>query len=233
MIVTGAARGMGEATARRAAAEGARVVLVDLDPSVADVAAEVGGTAVVGSVTDRSCADRAVEAAEGVTGLVNVAGIFRRGDVVSATDDDWDQVLAVNLTAPRMWARATIPAMIERGGAIVNVSSLAGTRARPDCVAYTTSKSGLLGLTRSIAVDYGPRGIRANSVSPGTIDTPMLRATEAAGGATRAEHIARSYLSRLGTPEEIAGCCCFLLSPDAAFVNGADFMVDGGRTSGT
>jgi NAD(P)-dependent dehydrogenase (short-subunit alcohol dehydrogenase family) len=234
VIVTGAARGMGHATALRAAAEGASVVLVDVDPAVAEIAAGTGGTAVVGSVTDPACADRAVEAAGGVTGLINVAGIHRRGDVVTATDDEWDQVLAVNLTAPRIWARAVIPAMLERGGgAIVNVASLAGTRARPDCAAYTASKSGLLGLTRSIAVDFGPRGIRANSLSPGSIDTPMLRAHEAAGGASRADQIAHTYLARLGTPEEIAGCCCFLLSPDAAFVNGSDFMVDGGRTAGT
>ncbi|MBB4779148.1 SDR family NAD(P)-dependent oxidoreductase [Streptomyces rapamycinicus] len=234
VIVTGAARGMGIATARRAAAEGASVVLVDIDPSVADVASEVGGKSVVGSVTDRDCARRAVAAAGGVTGLIHVAGIHRRGDVVEATDEDWAQVLGVNLTAPRIWAREVIPAMLEQGGgAIVNVASLAATRARPDSAAYTASKSGLLGLTRSIAVDFGPRGIRANTVSPGSIDTPMLREHEAAGGASRTDQIARTYLARLGSPEEIAGCCCFLLSSDAAFVNGADFMVDGGRTSGT
>ncbi|KAA9166463.1 SDR family oxidoreductase [Amycolatopsis acidicola] len=234
VIITGAARGMGEATARRAVAEGAAVVLVDLDPAVTGLAAELGGESVVGSVADPDCAERAVAAAAGVTGLVNVAGVFRLGDVVTASDTDWDELLAINLTAPRIWARAVIPAMIARGGgAIVNFASLAGTRARPNCVAYTTAKTGLLGLTRSIAIDYGPQGIRANSISPGTIDSPMLRGSEAAGGTTRAEHIALNYLPRLGTPGEVAGCCCFLLSPDAGFVNGADFMIDGGRTAGT
>jgi NAD(P)-dependent dehydrogenase (short-subunit alcohol dehydrogenase family) len=119
------------------------------------------------------------------------------------------------------------------GGAIVNIASIAGHRARPSAVAYVTSKTGLLGLTRAIAVDFGRAGIRCNSVSPGSIDTPMLRAYAERDPAGMQAQIDRNYAGRVGRPDEIAAACAYLLSDQAAFVNGVDLLVDGGRAAGT
>jgi NAD(P)-dependent dehydrogenase (short-subunit alcohol dehydrogenase family) len=236
IVVTGAAQGIGEAVAQRCAAEGARLLLVDLDPAVQVVAKSVGADAVVGDVSDAEFVKKSVAdfaAGLGVLhGLVNVAGVHRRGDLLEMTDEDWDLLLRVNLTAPMLWSRSVLPFMISAGaGSIVNVASLTGSRARPVAAAYTASKAGLIGLTKSIAMDFGKYAIRANCVSPGSIATPMLKAHVASGGAGFQEQIDRTPLARLGEPSEIAGTCAFLLSADGAFVSGMDILVDGGRTA--
>jgi NAD(P)-dependent dehydrogenase (short-subunit alcohol dehydrogenase family) len=228
VIITGAAKGMGRATAERCVQEGARVVLVDLDPAVTAVAAD----ALVGDVADPELAARAVEQAGTVHGLVNVAGLHHQATAADVTDADWARILAVNLTAPLVWTRAAIPAMRD-GGAIVNIASIAGHHARPSAVAYVTSKTGLIGLTRSIAVDFGRAGIRCNSISPGSIDTPMLRAYAERDPAGMQAQIERNYAGRVGRPDEIAAACVYLLSDQAGFVNGVDLLVDGGRAAGT
>ncbi len=238
VLITGAARGMGEAVATRCRERGAHLVLVDRDPQVKELAALLDATAVIGDVTDSTLAHTTVEEAVRshglVTGLVNVAGIHAHGGVADVTDEDWDRVLAVNLTGPMVWMRAAVPAIVAAGGgSVVNFGSIAGSHGRPDCAAYVASKSGLLGLTRSVARDYGHAHVRVNTLSPGTIDTPMFREHEAKGGSNRNDHLPRIPLGRLGTTDDVANVTAFLLSDESAYVSGLDVVVDGGRVSWT
>ena len=143
--------------------------------------------------------------------------------MTSTTDDDWERLISVNLTAPRLWARAVVPHLLEGGGgSIVIVTSINGSYARPNSLGYTASKTGALGLVRSLAVDYGREGVRTNSISPGSVETPMLLAAMERAPHIRTEQLERTYSPRIGLPEDIAAGCAFLLSDDAAFVNGAD-----------
>lgn len=238
VLVTGAARGMGEAVATTCRDQGADVVIMDRDPAVEEVASRIDAIPFVGDVTDSELATRAVTTAVEkygkLTGLVNVAGIHAHGTAKDVTDEEWARVLGVNLTGPLVWMRAALPAMIAAGGgSIVNFTSIAATRARPNCAAYVASKAGLLGLGRSVTVDFGQDNIRVNTISPGTIDTPMFREHEARGGQGREEQLPHIYLGRLGTTEEIAATTAFLLSPGAAYISGVDVLVDGGRGAGT
>ena len=252
-LVTGAASGIGRATALRLAAEGARVAAVDRDAagaerSVAEIAG-AGGTAcafacdVASSTAVAETARAAALALGPVDVLANVAGIGDRGGapIESIEDAVFHGVLAVNLAGPFYFCRALIPGMAERGrGAVVNVSSLAGrTKSALGGLAYTASKSGLLGLTRHLAFDYGPRGVRVNAICPGGVDTPMIRAAAAAGAAQggeiaklRAAHAAALQalmpIKRLSSPEEQAAAIAFLASDDASYINGVSLDVNGG-----
>jgi len=238
VIVTGAARGMGAEVARACRREGAEVLVVDRDPAVTQVGQEIGARTHIGEVTDPALAARVVDDAVArhgrLTGLANVAGIHRAGSAAEVTDEDWASVLAVNLTGPMVLTRAALPAMTAAGhGSVVSFASIAASRGRPDSVAYNTSKAGLLGFTRSVAMDFGPHGIRANTLSPGTIDTPMFREHEARGGEGRDVHLPHILLRRLGTTADIAAATVFLLSSASAYVTGHDLLVDGGRNAGT
>lgn len=237
VLVTGAARGMGAAVAKRCVAEGAELALVDRDPAVRGLAEQLGCSAYVGNVTDSALATSVVnetlERHGRLTGLVNVAGIHTRGTALEVTDEEWQLVMSVNLTGPMTWVRAALPALTALGGSVVNFASIAGSHARPDCAAYTASKAGLIGFTRSVALDFGARGVRANTLSPGSIDTPMFREHEARGGAGREAHVPRIPLGRLGSTDEIAATVAFLLSPGAAYISGLDVIVDGGRVATT
>ena len=175
--------------------------------------------------------------------LANVAGIGDTAgqETIAALDDGrWHAVLAVNLSGPFFLCRAVIPSMVERGhGAIVNVSSLAGrSKSALGGLAYSTSKAGLLGLTRHLAFDYGPRGIRVNAICPGAVDTPMLRAGGVAAARSAAEEAARrerlaAYqyfmpINRITTPAEQAAAIAFLASDEASYINGVALDVNGG-----
>jgi NAD(P)-dependent dehydrogenase (short-subunit alcohol dehydrogenase family) len=249
-LVTGAASGIGAATARRFASEGARVALVDLDRDAAERnAKEIGGAARgfacdVASSAAVAAVVRDVEAALGaVDVLANVAGVGDPGGMPIERLEDalWQKVLAVNLAGPFFFCRAVLPGMAERRrGAVVNVSSLAGrTKSALGGLAYTASKSGLLGLTRHLAFDFGPKGVRVNAICPGAVDTPMIRGAAKAGAAQgeaiaaqRARHSAAMQalmpIPRISTPDEQAAAIAFLASDDASYINGVALDVNGG-----
>lgn len=241
-VVTGGGSGIGAAITRRFAAEGARLVVTGRRRDVLeDIAAEVGGIAVPGDAADpvhaRDVIDAAVAEFGGVDVVVANAGIDRPGSAVEVTDADWHRTIDVNLTGPLMLTRAAVPVMIDRrGGSIVLVSSVNGLANAPRAVAYDTSKAGLISLARSIAVDFGPHGIRANAVCPGWVVTPMgdqdMDAMAAARGISRddAYQLASAAvpLRRPASAEEIASCCLFLASDDSSIVTGTALVADGG-----
>jgi NAD(P)-dependent dehydrogenase (short-subunit alcohol dehydrogenase family) len=237
IVITGAAGGIGRAVAERCAADGAALVLVDAAQAVEGLANEIGAQALLGDVTDSGLAERALALADdqpgGLRGLANVAAVFHQATAEEMTDDEWERVLRVNLTAPMRWCRAAIPRLRGRGGAIVNVTSIVATHARPRSVAYIAAKAGLAGLTRSIAIDFGREGIRCNSLAPGSIETPMLAGWKENNPGGYQEQIDANFAGRLGRPEEIAAACSFLLSDESAFTNGIELVIDGGRLAGT
>jgi NAD(P)-dependent dehydrogenase (short-subunit alcohol dehydrogenase family) len=241
-LISGGGTGIGAATARLFAREGASVVVTGRRPEpIEAVAAEVKGLAVAGDTTNPSHATEAVAAAVATFGgldvLVANAGIGFGGSVGDVTDDHWQRTLDVNLTGPMVLTRAAVPAMLERGGgSVVLVASVNGLVGTTDSAAYGTSKAGLLGLARSIAVDYGPRGIRANALCPGWVVTPMadeeMDELGAAMGIGRQEAYDLATtdvpLRRAATAEEIASCCLFLASEESSIVTGAVLVADGG-----
>ncbi len=241
-VVTGGGSGIGAAIARRFAAQGAQVVVTGRrrEP-LEDIATEIGGLAVPGDAADPAHAVEAVESTVAAFGGIDVvvanAGIDRPGSVVEVTDADWHRTIDVNLTGPLMLLRSAIPVMLDRGrGSVVLVSSVNGLANAPRAVAYDASKAGLISLARSIAVDFGPRGIRANAVCPGWVVTPMadddMDAMAAARGISRddAYRLASASvpLRRPASPEEIAACCLFLASDQSSFVTGTALIADGG-----
>jgi NAD(P)-dependent dehydrogenase (short-subunit alcohol dehydrogenase family) len=241
-VVTGGGSGIGAAITRRFAAEGARLVVTGRRRDVLDeIAAEVGGIAVPGDAADPAHAIEVIAAAVAEFGGIDVvvanAGIDRPGSATEVTDSDWHRTIDVNLTGPLMLARAAIPVMIGRGGgSIVLVSSVNGLANAPRAVAYDASKAGLISLARSIAVDFGPSGVRANAVCPGWVMTPMgdqdMDALAAARGISRDDAYrlvsAAVPLRRPASAEEIASCCLFLASDESSIVTGTALIADGG-----
>jgi NAD(P)-dependent dehydrogenase (short-subunit alcohol dehydrogenase family) len=226
-IVTGAASGIGRATVERLAEEGATVVAVDIaKDGVADTVGDVSDPSFVESLI----ADT-VERHGRLDVLANVAGILRTGKMHEHSLDTWDQVLAVNLTGTFLCCRAAMPALLDSGGNIVNVSSTAALAGQPWAAAYSASKGGVLALTRTIAVEYGRQGVRCNAVCPGSIDTPITKDFAFPEGVDK-DLIRRSMaLDRPRGPETVAAAIAFLASDDAVHVNGEHLRVDGGTLS--
>ncbi|MFD5088166.1 SDR family NAD(P)-dependent oxidoreductase [Kitasatospora sp. NPDC058406] len=237
VLVTGAARGIGAAIAEAAAHAGARVGLLDIDADRLRHTAHRIGPAAAWAVCDITHEDQIADAVAALreelgpaTGLVNNAGRNAYADPLTMTTDQWDEVFGVDLKSAWLMARAVLPDMLTAGhGSIVNIASMHATLTCPGMFPYAAAKSGLVGLTRSLALETGPHGVRVNAVSPGYIETDLLteyfdREPPQVRQAATDKHI----LGRLGSPHDVATVVTFLLSDAAAFVTAADWAVDGG-----
>jgi len=243
-FITGAASGIGRSTALRLAADGYSVVALDVDPAGLEATRE-RVTAAGGTISVHEIDLRDVASIEQVIGrlladgppavLANVAGIGVAAALADTTPDQWDAVLAVDLTAVFHLCRLVLPAMLDAGGgSIVNVASVAGLVGIGGRAAYCAAKAGVIGLTRATAADYAARGIRANAICPGTVHSEWIGKILADAPdpeATRRAMEARQLDGRMGSPEEVAAGIAFLCSPDARFVNGSAFVMDGGMTA--
>ncbi len=243
IIVTGAASGIGLAVAERFVAEGAAVALLDVDAAGIEAAARCladgGGTtvAITADVGDPKQVDDATARADaglgGIDGIVNAAGITLDVPFADTGADDWTRILAVNLVGAAMVCRAALPAMRRAGsGTIVNIASGAGLRPLEGRSAYGASKAGLVMLSRCLALELAADNIRANTICPGAIDTPMLRGPyegKPDAAAIRAGIEDRYALGRVGTTAEIAATALYLTGDQSSFVTGSALAVDGGR----
>ena len=229
-LVTGGSSGIGAAIADRLRSDGYNVATVDLNPADTD-------HSYVADVTDRAQIDAAlaeIRAALGpVTILVNAAGkeVFRR--FANITFDEWRKIIDINLHGVFHTTQAVLPDMVEAGwGRIVNISSSSTHSGAPFMSAYVAAKSGVNGLTKSLALEYGPAGITVNAVPPGFVDTPMLRASAEQGNLGSIEEaIKRTPVGRMGKPEDIAAACAFFISEEAGYITGQILGVNGGRNT--
>jgi NAD(P)-dependent dehydrogenase (short-subunit alcohol dehydrogenase family) len=239
VLVTGAARGIGAAIAEAVGEAGGAVALLDIDPEGANTARRLaeGGTAHFFQCDVRSLdeVERAVAGAQdalgGLDGLVNNAGVNAYFDAVAMTEDDWDSVFAVDLKAAWMLAKAALPGLIERRGVIVNISSIQARLTLRGFFPYAAAKAGLEGLTRSLALEYAPAGVRVNAVAPGYTETGLVREwldLQDDPAATLQNVLANIPLGRMATPREIGDVVAFLLSDQASAITGATLAVDCG-----
>lgn len=229
-MVTGGGSGIGLAVAQRLRADGRAVATIDLKPSDDDLC-------YTADVTDRSQIDAALSAIRErlgpVTILVNAAGLDGFKRFTNITFEDWQRVIDVNLHGVFHMIQAVLPDMLDAGwGRIVNISSSSTHSGVPYMSHYVAAKSAVNGLTKSLALEYGPSGITVNAVPPGFIDTPMLRNAENQGFLGDVEqNIARTPVRRIGKPEDIAAACAFLSSEEAGYITGQILGVNGGRNT--
>jgi NAD(P)-dependent dehydrogenase (short-subunit alcohol dehydrogenase family) len=241
MVVTGAASGIGLATARRLLDDGATVVGCDLAAGGKPLDGPGGYTFVAADVTDEAAVAEVFAAAPGrIGGVVHSAGVASGGPVHLLPLAEWDRVIAINLTGTFLVAKAALTRMLAQErvdgerGSIVTLASVEGIEGTAGGSCYNASKGGVVLLTKNIAIDYGPVGIRCNAICPGFIDTPLLATVlnEPFMADARAKTVNEHALRRLGRAEEIASTAAFLVSRDASFVSGQAIAVDGGYTAG-
>jgi NAD(P)-dependent dehydrogenase (short-subunit alcohol dehydrogenase family) len=237
-IITGAASGIGAATARLFAGEGAHVTLVDRDAAgVTALAAELGERArpFVAEVTDEAHARACVEQCGSVDILVTAAGISLGKPALDTGVTDWNTVMAVNVTGTFLWIRECLRPMMAKGGSIVTIASQLARAGGRGNAAYVTSKGAVVALTKSVALDYVDKGIRCNAVLPGATETPLLRRSfgrQPDPEAARARSLARHPMGRFGDVRDIAAAALYLASDESAFVTGIELPVDGGWLAG-
>lgn len=246
-LITGAGSGIGRAAAQRFAVEGCAVAVVDMAASAAEETADKivadGGRAIAcaANVTVdtevRVAVRRTVETFGSLDVLYNNAGVNSSGSVTDATEEDWDRCFAVNVKGTFLCSRAAVAHLAASGsGAIVNQASVAALVGVPNFAAYCAAKGAVVALTRSMAIDLAPRGIRVNAICPGTVFTPLMEPMLRARGdgdmeVGLARTVAKYPIGRLGTPEEIASAALFLASAGASFLTGSILAADGGMTA--
>ncbi len=242
VVITGGAAGIGRDSCLAFASEGAAVAVVDVRPDRAEQTAglvrEAGGTAETFpcDVRDGAQVEQAVAAVAARFGRIDVlfnnAGTTRPGDVVSVSIEDWDMVLDVNLRGTFLVSRAVIPHILAQGGgAVINMGSVDGLAGDSKMAAYNAAKAAVVNLTRSMAIDFGPRGIRVNCICPGVVGTPAVLKMFSEEARARMEAV--TPLGRVGRPGDIASLAVFLASDDAAYINGTTVVADGGLMART
>jgi 2-keto-3-deoxy-L-fuconate dehydrogenase len=237
VFCTAAAQGIGRATALAFAAEGANVIATDLNGAkVSELAAPNIRTMAL-DVLDAAAVAAAARQIGAIDVLFNCAGVVHQGTILEATEQDWDLSFDLNARSQFRTIRAFLPGMLANGGgSIINVASVASSvRGFPRRFIYCASKAAVIGLTKSVAVDYVKQGVRCNAICPGTVQTPSLEeriaANAAAAGslqAARAAFVARQPMARIGTPEEVAALAIYLASDESQFVTGQALLIDGG-----
>jgi NAD(P)-dependent dehydrogenase (short-subunit alcohol dehydrogenase family) len=241
-IITGAAAGIGAASAALFASEGAQVVAIDIDRELLDQTSaqirEAGGEclAVVADVSQRNDVENAIRSTMQNFGRVDIlfnnAGIVPTGKLEAISEEQWDRAMAINLKSMYLFCHAAIPLMkVQGGGVILNTASATALRAVTDRACYTATKAAVIGLTKSMALDYVRDNIRVNCLCPGTVETPSLAQRLSAfpdPAEAQRNFIARQPMGRFGTAEEIARAALYLVSPSAEFVTGVAFAIDGG-----
>jgi NAD(P)-dependent dehydrogenase (short-subunit alcohol dehydrogenase family) len=240
-VITGGAKGIGLACARRFAQEGGDLVLADIDADAGKAAAEKLAAAgcrvefVVADVGEKNDVVRVFDVAERTFGgadiLVANAGIHVTGEFLEVAEEDFDRVLRTNLKSVFLCGQAAARSMVKqgRGGSIVNLSSINALMPNPDAIAYATSKGGINALTKAMAVALSQYGIRVNALGPGTIVTDLARGAVLKNDQALGRVLGRTPLGRLGMPDEVAGAAAFLASDDASYITGQTLYVDGGR----
>lgn len=232
-VVTASGQGIGKASAELYLAEGAKVIATDLDESkLSDLKAK-GATVRKLDVMDKAAILALAAEAGPVDVLFNCAGFVHHGTIRDCDDAAWDLSMNLNVRSMFWTIQAFLPGMLDKGkGTIVNMSSgCSSIKGAPNRFVYGTTKAAVIGLTKSVAIDYVRKGIRCNAICPGTVDTPSLQGRVGAAAdpeQARKDFIARQPMGRLGTAEEIADLALFLASDESSFITGAEFKIDGG-----